>query len=125
MSYQQIDVSASGQGFITANVVTADATPTTIASIPIAELQCKTLFGVIVGAQDDATEGCGGQLNITVRRAAAGNVTLVGSLNQNLNADAGSFTATADVGTQSILVTVTGVAAEDWNWQLKYILVGV
>jgi hypothetical protein len=125
MSYQQIDTSSSGQGFIIVNVVTTNATPTTIASVVVPEGQCKTMFGVIVGAQDDATEGCGGTFNITVKRAAAGNVTLVGSLNQNLNADAGSFTATADVATQSILVTVTGVAAETWNWQLKFIVCGV
>ena len=111
--------------FQNAYLTTSNDTETTIASISVPELQAKTIFAVIVGSQDDKTEGCGGFLNITARRAAAGNVTIVGAVNKDQQADAGSFTADVDTGTQTIRIRVTGVAAETWNWQVRFIVTGV
>ena len=55
------------------------------------------------------------------RRATAGDVTLVGSLQGTVQEDSGgapTFALTVDTGTQSVDVDVTGVAAQIWNWTI-------
>lgn len=112
---------ATGSG--RATVQTTDATATTIASADVAEDETVTLTATLTGAIADYSAAIGGTLMIVARRAAAGNVTLVGSVTADVQEDSGSsptFTADVDTGTQTVRIRVTGVAAETWNWITTY-----
>lgn len=106
-----------------ATLTTTDATQSTLASIAVTELQMMTITATINGVKSDYSASCGGTLTAVVRRATAGNVTLVGSVTADVHEDsAGSPTFTLDVntGTQSARVRVTGIVAESWLWSVKY-----
>ena len=106
-----------------ATVQTTDATVTTIASVAVAEDEAVTVTAAISGAIADYSAAIGGEVMIVARRAAAGNVTAVGSVTADVQEDSGSsptFTADVDTGTQTVRIRVTGVAAETWNWRVSY-----
>lgn len=106
-----------------ATVQTTDATVTTIASVSVAEDEVVTVTATVSGAIADYSAAIGGTLMIVARRAAGGNVTLVGSVTTDVEEDSGSsptFTADVDTGTQTVRVRVTGVAAETWNWRCTF-----
>ena len=108
---------------LAATVATTDATLTTIASIALAELACKTVTGTIVAASADYTNACGGTFTVTARRATGGNVTLANTPSVIVASTSSAlFNATVDTGTQSILITVTGIAATTYNWSAKYVV---
>lgn len=102
-------------------VQTTDATQTTLFSIVLNQLESITLKGTITAAQSDHTNMVGGDFEICARRASGGNVTLVGSVIDNVNSSsAATFTCDVDTGTQTIRVRVTGVAATTYNWTSSY-----
>lgn len=108
---------------LTATVTTSDATLTTIVSIPVAELACKTITGSIAAAKSDYTNACGGTFTVTARRATGGNVTLASAPSVIVASTSSAlFNATVDTGTQAILITVTGIAATTYNWSAKYVV---
>lgn len=108
---------------LAASVQTTDATATDIATIALAEGEAVTVRGMVVGLKSDGSAACGGDFRATFRRAAGGNVTLVGSLSANVSEDSAgspSFTVVADTTAQTVAIRVTGVAAETWEWQVMY-----
>jgi hypothetical protein len=106
-----------------ATVQTPGNTATTIASVAVAEDEAVTVTGVVTGAIADYSASIGGTLMIAARRAAGGNVTLVGAATVDVQEDSANapvFTADVDAGTQTVRLRVTGVAAETWNWRAAY-----
>lgn len=105
-----------------ATVSTTDATVTTLVGVTVAEGYCTSIDAVIVGSRDDESAGIGGRAVATARRAAAGNVTLVGSDITVYEDSAGTptFTADIDTGTQTLRIRVTGIAAQNWRWRTSY-----
>jgi hypothetical protein len=104
-----------------ASVHTTDATVTVLVSVAVNELESVTLTGNITGAQSNHTNAIGGDFLITARRASGGNVTLVGSPVTNVNSSsAATFAGTVDTGTQTVRITITGVAATVYNWVSTY-----
>lgn len=105
-----------------ATVATTDATQTTLASIAVAEASLVTITGVFSGVKDDYSAAIAGTFVAGVRRATAGNATLVG-VTVTSNEDSGgtpALTVDADTGTQTARLRVTGIAAENWDWLVKY-----
>lgn len=102
-------------------VQTTDATVTTLASIVLNQLESITLTGNMTAAQSDHTNAIGGTYTITARRQSGGNVTIVGTAVTVVNSSsAATFTCDVDVGTQTVRVRVTGVAATTYNWTTTY-----
>lgn len=106
-----------------ATVQTTDATVTDIATIALAEGDAITVRATITGAIADYSAALGVVLSATFRRATGGNVTLVGSVQGTVQEDSASAptaTLAADTGNQTIDIRVTGVAAQTWNWSVRY-----
>jgi hypothetical protein len=106
-----------------AAVATANNTATLIAAIPVAELSAVVVTGEVVGAKTDYSAALGATFTAVARRASGGNVTLVASVTPSVVEDsAGSPTVavTANTGTQTIDIKVTGITAEDWSWRVNY-----
>lgn len=104
-------------------VTTTDATATVIGTVSVAESKVYTVSGRIAGAKDDYTAACGGTFSATVRRAPAGNVTLVGSAVVSVQEDSGgspTFTVTVNTTDQTIEIKVTGIVAESWLWKAEW-----
>lgn len=106
----------------TATVGTSDATATTLASIAVAEASLLTITGTFSGVKDDYSAAISGTFVAGVRRATAGDATLVGVTVTSNEDSSGtpSFTVDADIGTESARLKVTGIAAETWNWSVRY-----
>ena len=101
------------------STTTANATPKIIFTIPLVEKQMVTVKAYINGFKDTYDVALTGEVGIAVFRASGGNVAIVGDKVVNFaasGASTASVDATATVGTQSLDVTVTGVAAENWQW---------
>lgn len=106
-----------------AAVATTNNTATTIAEISLAEGEAVTIFATILAVEDDFSQAIGGHVEATFRRASAGNVTLVGSVDSNLQNDSGgSPTATLDADTtaQTARIRVTGETAVNYDWVVTY-----
>jgi hypothetical protein len=107
----------------TSTVTTSNNTATLIAAIPVPELSAVTITGEVAGAKTDYTAALGATFSATFRRASGGNVTLVGGATVTVVEDSSSsptVTVTANTGTQTIDIKVTGVTAEDWTWRVNY-----
>lgn len=108
-----------------AAATTTDATVTTLASIAVAEVEMVTVEGVVSAMKSDASAGAMRSFRIAVRRASGGNVTLIGAITygEAIQEDSGgtpALTADVDTGTQSIRVRIQGIAAETWNWRVRW-----
>lgn len=107
-----------------AQVQTTDATQTTIASISVAEDQLVLIHALVQALRSDASEAYAAIKMAAVRRAAAGNVTLVGSVvdiaEQEDSGGAPDATLDVDTGTQTARIRVTGEAAKTFNWKVTY-----
>ena len=98
-------------------IQTADATETVLVTIPLVEGEMVTVTSTINGFQNDFTDALGGTCVITAYRPTGGNVTQIGEELLNINSTStASLTAGVSVGTQSLTISVIGVAAETWNW---------
>lgn len=102
-------------------IQTTDATPIAIDAIFLNNLESITVKGTITGSTIDHTNSCGGDFLITARRAAAANITLVGSIVTNVNSTTtATFTVDVVVAGQSVRILVTGIAATTYNWVTDY-----
>lgn len=99
---------------------TADATPTAIVSIPVANSEMVSVKALVNGFQDDYTDCVGGEIMVTAYRTAASDILLVGAPIINVNytdtVDTSDIDAVVDVGTQSLLINCIGVDGQNWNW---------
>ena len=111
---------ADGTLHFNAVLETANATVTKIVGIPLAVLEAGVVEALVIGFKTDATAGifrhiCGG-----FRRAAAGNVTSIGTAtgtDVEDSAAAPAVTIAANTTTQEIELRVAGVAAETYRWE--------
>lgn len=101
-------------------VQTADATATVVLSFPVAEGEAIKINAQVLGAQSDYSDAVGSDVEIVARRAASGNVTVVGTPgNRILESDADTnVTIVANTTDQTVEIKVTGGAADEtWNWE--------
>lgn len=105
-----------------ATLQTTDNTQTTIASVSVAELSLVTITGTFSGAKSDYSAAIAGTFVASVRRITGGNATLVGVTVTSNEDSAGTpaFTVDADTASQTARLRCTGIAAETWNWAVKY-----
>ena len=105
-------------------VQTTDATPTAILTIPLVNSLMVSVKILINGFQSDYSDCVGGEILVTAYRAAAGDIKLVGAPIINVNytdtIDTSDIDASIDVPSQSLLLKVVGVAAQNWNWVATY-----
>lgn len=113
-------------GFVirdTAEVQTTDATQTTVDNITLLDENTYHVEAYVTGVQSDGTDRASYHIATTVYRTAAGSATLQGSVTslhtQESNA---SLDATFTVSTNDVRVSITGIAAETWEWgtTMKY-----
>ncbi len=98
-------------------VQTTDATSTALVTIPLVEGEMITINSTINGFQSDFTDACGATVSMTCYRPTGGNVTQIGEEIININSTStATVSADVNVGTQSMVIYVAGVAAENWNW---------
>ena len=107
-----------------AAVQTTNATPTAILTIPLVNSLMVSVKILINGFQSDYSDCVGGEILVTAYRAAAGDIKLVGAPIINVNytdtVDTSDIDASIDVPSQSLLLKVVGVAAQNWNWVATY-----
>lgn len=98
-------------------LVTADATPTTLLTIPIvADTICTVEAVVTAGNNADNTKGAGYKLTGTYHNDA-GTATLIGSVSAGYTAESdAAWDATLTASGANVLVTVTGKASTGINW---------
>ncbi|KKU62320.1 MAG: hypothetical protein UX87_C0051G0002 [Candidatus Amesbacteria bacterium GW2011_GWA1_47_16] len=102
---------------------TADAVPTAIITIPLIAKQMVTITAYVNGFLSTGAEALGGNVMFSVARPAIGNVAVVGNVNITYAASGVSTAALdagVDVGAQTLVVYVVGVAAETWEWVSTY-----
>lgn len=101
-------------------LTTTDATVTPIWEVPIAELEAIAVTVRLLGKKSDATAAFGSQGLCEARRAAAGNVTVVGTAVTTAREDSAgtpAITFAADTTNQTLEIRCTGIAAETWQWE--------
>jgi len=102
-------------------LTTGGAVATAIASVVLNEEEAITLKGQIIGSNVAHTDITGGTFMICARRTTAGNVTQVGTTTVDIKADStATFTCDVDIGTQTVRVMVTGIAATSYNWTTTF-----
>lgn len=104
-------------------VQTTDATQTTVDSITLLDENTYMLEAFVVGVQSDGTDRASYHIAVTVYRTAAGGATIQGTVTslhtQESNA---SLDATFTVSGNDVRCSVTGIAAETWEFgsTMKY-----
>lgn len=101
---------------------TTDDTATVVYAHPVAELAGVNITVQTLGLKSDAAESIRSLINSGFMRAAAGNVTEVGSDSAIASAKTSSGTPTvtliANTTNQTVDVTVTGEAAKTFYWEV-------
>lgn len=95
----------------------------TMVSIPLAQQEMATVTFTINGYKSTFDQSCSGTVTMSAFRPTGGNITRVGMVQTNFAASAGAgarIEGNVLVGTQSIVLYVTGVAAETWNFVTTY-----
>lgn len=73
--------------------------------------------GTVIGASFDQSDACGGSFEAVATRTSSGNVTLVGIPIININSSTtANFSVTVNTTSQTIVLSVTGLAATAYNW---------
>ena len=115
-----VDISQDTADFSTYTVSTANAVPTALASIDVSDSSAVTISGYYLGTKDDFTATLGGTFSGTFSRQAAGATALVGNPTIAKQSNVGLL-STADIDFITVgnaaELTVTGVAAEAWDWK--------
>ena len=100
-----------------AEVQTSDDTQTTCATLTLLDENTYMVEALVVGVQDDGTDRASYKIACTVYRTGAGGATLQGAVTimhaQESNA---ALDATFTVNGNDLRVSVTGIAAETWEW---------
>lgn len=102
-------------------VATADATTTVIWASPVVAVgEAITVRGMLVGKRTDGTAGTQAIFDAAARRQSAGNVTLVGAATVTIKESNAStnVTLTANTTNQTLDLSVVGIAAESWVWEV-------
>lgn len=103
-------------------VATANATTTVIWASPVvAVAEAIAVRGILIGRKSDGTAATQAVFDAAARRQSAGNVTLVGSATvtikeSNVSTD---VTLTANTTNQTLDLSVVGIAAENWVWEVQ------
>jgi hypothetical protein len=103
-------------------ISTADATATVIKRIPLAQGEAVIVRAFVAGKKTDLSAVAGINQWAVFRRAAAGNVTLAGSVQGTTvedSAGAPVIALSANTTAQSVDLSVTGIAAESWKWEAR------
>ncbi len=102
-----------------AGIQTANTTPTVLVSIPLSTNEAVTVTGTVTGSDAAHSDYTGGFFCVTAGRGA-GNIALATPPFPIVSATStGLFDISVDVGTQAILVTVTGINTS-YNWVCNY-----
>ena len=113
-----VDISDNSTDFVEYTVSTADATPTALASFALAASSMITIEGTVSGHRTDFAAALTCFFSGGARRGAAGVPVMIGAPLTIVSEDSASA---PDVNIiivgNSMVLTVTGVAAENWNWQ--------
>ena len=100
-----------------AEVQTTNATPTTLATLALLDENTYYVEALITAVQSDGTDRASYKIACTAYRTAAGAATLQGGVTlihaSESNAD---LDATFTVSGNNLLATITGIAAETWEW---------
>lgn len=100
-------------------VQTTNATPTTVASLPLLNNRMYEFNIKIVARRSDATgRKAAFKLTAAAYRESAGVATLLGSIKQDFkNTSGGAIDANITVSGSNLIVQVTGIAAETIEWK--------
>lgn len=104
-------------------VQTDDDTQTTIDSITLEDENVYHIEAYIIAVLSNGTQRASYHIAATVYRTGAGNATIQGSVTElHVEESNGSLGATFTVDTNDVRVSVTGIAAETWEWgcTIKY-----
>jgi hypothetical protein len=116
-SYSDVGIKAKGaEHFQLTTTKDDDATATTIHKIPVGELEGILVNITAFGLRSTGAEAIRSRLEGAWRRAAAGNVTLVGALVNTTANDSGGtpvITLAANTGDQTVDINITGEAAKN------------
>ena len=101
---------------------TTNATPTVVATVPVSTNQAVTVTVGFTGVKTTYVDTLGGQVVGTFSRAA-GNIArastpLISTINSLALATAG-ISLVANTGTQTVDITLTGVAATTIKWSYQ------
>lgn len=110
---------ATGERYtMTGYLQTTGNTTTTIITIEVPEKSVVHLWIQGVGAQDDFSDHLSVIEGTSWYRASGGNVTDFGTGGSTWEDEDSASAPTTSIGTSAstLLVQVTGVAAETWNW---------
>lgn len=104
-----------------ANVTTTDATPTTIATIPIPDNTALMVIADIVARRTNAPDRACYIRRVLVYREAGGSATIQGTINTEFTRESDTtYNATFQVSGNNLLIVVTGRAAHTVNWNVRY-----
>jgi hypothetical protein len=115
----------SAREFAQAGIQTTDATPTAIATIPLATNETKSVTARITGFRDDYSSSLVGTILYGARTAGAGAIEISPPIVDILEDSASLPSIDADVNSINIRLLVVGVAAQNWNWVVSYDYHGV
>lgn len=102
---------------------TTDDTETVMVAIGVPELTALVVHLTILGFSDDCSAGLHATGWAGFRRESGGDVVIINDKSSTTREDsAGSpiWDLVANTTTQTADITVTGVAAETWNWRVIY-----
>ena len=100
---------------------TTDATQTDLIAILINAQEMVTITATVNGFKSTFDQSLGGTVTLSAYRPTGGNVTLVGMVQTNFaSTSTAVLDADVNIGTQSVRILVTGVAAQTWNWVTTY-----
>ena len=99
-----------------ASVSTTDATPTTLFTLATASNLAYRITADIIGAQDDGSNSMGATWCFTIKNVA-GTVTEQGDSAIQETDDSAGVTVSGAVSGTDYLIQVTGIGAENWNWE--------
>ncbi len=103
------------------NVSTTDATPTTIATVPIADNTAVMLIANIVGRRTNAGDRACYIRRVLVYREAAGAPVFQNTINTEFTRESVPlWNATFVVSGNDVLIQVTGRAGDNINWNVLY-----
>lgn len=120
-----ITISTVADGFIIATVQTVGAVTGDLFTLTLAASTSANIFANVVGTISDYSAAIGGTVNGGARRAVAGGAVLMGSPIASFSEDsAGAPDLDIVVSGNNMIVRVTGVAAQTWNWRglIQYVL---
>ena len=109
-------VDGTGAWYTNASVSTTDATVTTVYTLATATDQAYRVLVDLIAAQDDGSNSMGALHSFTIKNVA-GTVTEQGDVSIQETDDSAGVSISGAVSGTNYLIQVTGIAAENWNWE--------